>query len=175
MQPMRKFTAGVQLFDDIRERGLIYVDKTDLVYQLTQESKFVFLSRPRRFGKTLLCSTLKCYFEGRKELFEGLAMEKLETEWKKYPVLHFDLSQCKNKADIQGVIRELDWQLKQYEEIYGRDDVCVSPGERFKSLLVNAYKQTGLKCVVILDEYDAPLLDVLNLPEKLAEVRKIMQ
>ena len=92
MQPMRKFTAGVQLFDDIRERGLIYVDKTDLVYQLTQESKFVFLSRPRRFGKTLLCSTLKCYFEGRKELFIGLAMEKLETEWKKYPVFHFNLS-----------------------------------------------------------------------------------
>lgn len=173
--PTRLFTAGIQEFADIRERGLIYVDKTDLVYKLTQESKFVFLSRPRRFGKTLLCTTLESYFQGRKELFEGLAIEKLETEWKKYPVLHFDLSQCKNKADIQGVIRELDWQLKQYEGIYGRDEGCVSPGERFKSLLVNACEQTGLKCVVILDEYDAPLLDVLNQPEKLAEVRRIMQ
>ena len=173
--PTRLFTAGIQEFADIRERGLIYVDKTDLVYKLTQESKFVFLSRPRRFGKTLLCTTLESYFQGRKELFEGLAIEKLETEWKKYPVLYFDLSQCKNKADIQGVIRELDWQLKQYEGFYGHDEGCVSPGERFKSLLVNAYEQTGSKCVVILDEYDAPLLDFLNQPEKLADVRRIMQ
>ena len=82
--PTRLFTAGIQEFTDIRERGLIYVDKTDLVYKLTQESKFVFLSRPRRFGKTLLCTTLESYFQGRKELFEGLAIEKLETEWKKY-------------------------------------------------------------------------------------------
>ena len=175
MQPLRLYTAGIQDFADIRERKLIYIDKTDLVYQLTHESKFIFLSRPRRFGKTLLCTTLKYYFQGRKELFEGLAMEKLETEWKKYPVLHFDLSQCKNKQDIQGILRELDWQLRQYEKIYGRDEACVSPGERFKSLLVNANEQTGLKCVVILDEYDAPLLDVLDNPEKLAEVRRVMQ
>ena len=175
MQPMRKFTAGVQLFDDIRERGLIYVDKTDLIYQLTQESKFVFLSRPRRFGKTLLCSTLKCYFEGRKELFEGLAMEKLETEWKKYPVLHFNLSLCKNQYDLQGIIRELERQLRPYEEKYGRNQNDETPGARFASLMEMAYRQTGLKCVVILDEYDAPLLDVLNQPEKLAEVRRIMQ
>ena len=175
MQPMRKFTAGVQLFDDIRERGLIYVDKTDLIYQLTQESKFVFLSRPRRFGKTLLCSTLKCYFEGRKELFEGLAMEKLETEWKKYPVLHFNLSLCKNKWNIDGIIEELDSQISRYEKIYGVSKSGSTPGIRFKNLMEVAYEQTGLKCVVILDEYDAPLLDVLNQPEKLAEVRKIMQ
>ena len=175
MQPMRKFTAGVQLFDDIRERGLIYVDKTDLVYQLTQESKFVFLSRPRRFGKTLLCSTLKCYFEGRKELFTGLAMEKLETEWKKYPVFHFNLSLCKNQYDTKGIIEELELQIANYEDLYGRNNAETTPGKRFAGLMKRAFEQTGLKCVVILDEYDAPLLDVLNQPEKLAEVRQIMQ
>ena len=170
MQPIRKFTAGVQLFDNIRERGMIYVDKTDLVYRMTQESQYVFLSRPRRFGKTLLCSTLKCYFEGRKELFIGLAMEKLETEWKKYPVFHFNLSLCKNQYNLQGMR-----QLRPYEEKYGRDLNDETPGSRFASLMERAYRQTGLKCVVILDEYDAPLLDVLNQPEKLAEVRQIMQ
>ena len=175
MQTMRRFTAGIQLFDNIRERELIYVDKTDLVYQLAHESQFVFLSRPRRFGKTLLCSTLKCYFEGRKELFTGLAMEKLETEWKKYPVFHFNLSLCKNQYDLQGIIKELERQLRPYEEEYGRDLNDETPGARFASLMGRAYKQTGLKCVVILDEYDAPLLDVLDESEKLAEVRKIMQ
>ena len=173
--PTRLYTAGIQEFADIRERNLIYVDKTDIIYRLAHESKFVFLSRPRRFGKTLLCTTLKCYFEGRKELFDGLAMEKLETEWTKYPVLHFDLSQCKNKEDIHGIMRELDWQLKQYEKKYGRDENCVSPGERFKSLIVNACEQTGQKSVVILDEYDAPLLDSLNDSEKLTEIRRVMQ
>ena len=175
MQPIRKFTAGVQLFDNIRERGMIYVDKTDLVYRMTQESQYVFLSRPRRFGKTLLCSTLKCYFEGRKELFIGLAMEKLETEWKKYPVFHFNLSLCKNQYNLQGITKELERQLRPYEEKYGRDLNDETPGSRFASLMERAYRQTGLKCVVILDEYDAPLLDVLNQPEKLAEVRQIMQ
>ncbi|MBO7571963.1 MAG: ATP-binding protein [Bacteroidales bacterium] len=175
MQTMRRFTAGIQLFDNIRERELIYVDKTDLVYQLAHESQFVFLSRPRRFGKTLLCSTLKCYFEGRKELFEGLAMEKLETEWKKYPVFHFNLSLCKNQYNLQGITRELERQLRPYEEEYGRDLNDETPGARFASLMGRAYKQTDLKCVVILDEYDAPLLDALDEPEKLAEVRKIMQ
>ena len=173
--PTRLFTAGIQDFANIRERKLIYVDKTDVIYKMTHESQYVFLSRPRRFGKTLLCTTLKCYFEGRKELFDGLAMEKLETEWKKYPVLHFDLSQCKNKEDIQGIMRELDWQLKQYEKKYGRDESCVSPGERFKSLIVNACEQTGQKSVVILDEYDAPLLDAIDQTEKLTEIRRVMQ
>ena len=173
--PTRRFTAGIQEFDDIRERGLIYVDKTDLIYKITQESKFVFLSRPRRFGKTLLCTTLREYFSGRKELFKGLAMEKLETEWKKYPVLHFNLSLCKNQYNIQGIIDALDFQLRDYEELYGNQDKDKTPGVRFAGLMKRAYEQTGLKCVVILDEYDAPLLDVIDEPEKLAEVRKIMQ
>ena len=173
--PTRRFTAGIQEFDNIRERNLIYVDKTDLIYNMTQESQFVFLSRPRRFGKTLLCTTLREYFSGRKELFKGLAMEKLETEWKKYPVLHFNLSLCKNQYNLQGITRELERQLSRFENKYGRDMNDETPGARFASLMELSYRQTGLKCVVILDEYDAPLLDVLDEPEKLAEVRKIMQ
>ncbi|MBR5983486.1 MAG: ATP-binding protein [Bacteroidales bacterium] len=175
MLPTRLFTAGIQDFADIRERKLIYIDKTDLVYKMTQESKFVFLSRPRRFGKTLLCTTLRYYFQGRKELFEGLAMEKLETEWKKYPVLHFNLSLCKNQYNIQGIVDELNLLVANYEEQYGRNEAELTPGKRFAGVMKRAYEQTGLKCVVILDEYDAPLLDVLDDPEKLAEVRKIMQ
>ncbi|MBR5983036.1 MAG: AAA family ATPase [Bacteroidales bacterium] len=173
--PTRRYTAGIQEFDNIRERNLIYVDKTDLIYNMTQESQFVFLSRPRRFGKTLLCTTLKCYFQGRKELFKGLAIEKLETEWKKYPVLHFNLSLCKNQYNIQGIVDELNLQVANYEELYGRNEAEPTPGKRFAGVMKRAYEQTGLKCVVILDEYDAPLLDVLDEPEKLAEVRKIMQ
>jgi hypothetical protein len=173
--PTRFYTAGIQDFADIRERNLIYVDKTDLIYRLTHESKFVFLSRPRRFGKTLLCTTLKYYFEGRKELFEGLAMEKLETEWKKYPVLHFDLSFCKNQYDIQGIIDELNIQISRYEKLYGRNEAETTPGKRFAGVMERACEQTGLKCAVILDEYDAPLLDSLNDSQKLAEIRRVMQ
>ncbi|MBO7133103.1 MAG: AAA family ATPase [Bacteroidales bacterium] len=173
--PTRFYTAGIQDFADIRERNLIYVDKTDLIYRLTHESKFVFLSRPRRFGKTLLCTTLKCYFEGRKELFEGLAMEKLETEWTKYPVLHFDLSFCKNQYDIQGIIDELNIQISRYEKLYGRNEAETTPGKRFAGIMERACEQTELKCAVILDEYDAPLLDSLNDSQKLAEIRRVMQ
>lgn len=175
MLPTRLFTAGIQDFANIRERNLLYVDKTDIIYKMIKESQYIFLSRPRRFGKTLLCTTLRYYFQGRKELFEGLAMEKLETEWKKYPVLHFNLSLCKNQYNIQGIVDELNLQVANYEEQYGRNEAELTPGKRFAGVMKRAYEQTGLKCVVILDEYDAPLLDVLDEPEKLAEVRKIMQ
>ena len=94
MEKMRLYTAGIADFERIREDGRIYVDKTDLIYRLSHESQFVFLSRPRRFGKSLLCSTLKYYFQGRKDLFEGLAIAELEKDWKQYPVLHFDMSAC---------------------------------------------------------------------------------
>ena len=172
---MRLYTAGIADFEKIRQNNRIYVDKTDLIYRMTKESDFVFLSRPRRFGKSLLCSTLKYYFQGRKDLFEGLAMADLETEWKQYPVLHFDMSRCKNKMDLQGIIDALEFQLRQYEEVFGRDVRETSPGLRFAGLIHRAYKQTGLKTVVILDEYDAPLLDYLNKPDQMDEVRRIMQ
>ena len=175
MLPMRIYTAGIADFESVRQDGRIYVDKTDLIYKLTKESKFVFLSRPRRFGKSLLCSTLKYYFQGRKDLFEGLAIGELEKEWKQYPVLHFDMSACKNVREKEEIYNALDAQLHDYEEIYGRVPEEKNLGVRFRGLIQRAHRQTGMKTVVILDEYDAPLLDHLHNPEKLAEVRRIMQ
>jgi hypothetical protein len=175
MEKMRLYTAGIADFERIREDGRIYVDKTDLIYRLSHESQFVFLSRPRRFGKSLLCSTLKYYFQGRKDLFEGLAIGELETEWKQHPVLHFDLSACKNKWELQQIIDELHSQLDYHERCYGWPHVEGSPGERFKKLIQMAHEKMGLKTVVILDEYDAPMLDYLHKPEELEQVRRIMQ
>ena len=175
MLPMRLYTAGIADFEHIRQDGRIYIDKTDLIYRLSHESQFVFLSRPRRFGKSLLCSTLKYYFQGRKDLFEGLAIAELETEWKQHPVLHFDMSACKNQLDFNGIISELNRQLSYYKNLYGKGESEDSPGKRFAGLIHRAYVQTGLKTVVILDEYDAPLLDYLHDPEALTMVRRIMQ
>ena len=175
MQPMRLYTAGIADFEKVRQNNRIYVDKTDLVYQMTHESDFVFLSRPRRFGKSLLCSTLKYYFQGRKDLFEGLAIAELEKDWKQYPVLHLDMSACKNQPNTNEITRALENALKEYEELYGRDETETSPGKRFMGIIKRAHKMTGLKAVVILDEYDAPMLDYLNKPEELAKVRQIMQ
>ena len=175
MLPMRLYTAGIADFESIREKGRIYVDKTDLIYKLTQESKFVFLSRPRRFGKSLLCSTLKYYFQGRKDLFEGLSIAELEKDWKQYPVLHFDMSACKNKYEIGQIIEELHSQLDYHEEKYGMAKTVGSPGTRFKKIIQCLHKEIGLKTVVILDEYDAPLLDYLHKPDELEQVRRIMQ
>ena len=172
---MRLYTAGIADFEKVRQNNRIYVDKTDLIYRLTKESDFVFLSRPRRFGKSLLCSTLKYYFQGRKDLFEGLAIAELEKDWKQYPVLHFDISRCKNQSDADGIRKALEVQLEKYETLYGKSKTEISPGLRFSGLIQRAHQQTGLKAVVILDEYDAPLLDYLHRPEELKEVRRIMQ
>ena len=172
---MRLYTAGIADFERIRQDGRIYVDKTDLIYKLTKESKFVFLSRPRRFGKSLLCSTLNYYFQGRKDLFEGLAIGDLEKEWKQYPVLHFDMSACKNKYEIGQIIEELHSQLDYHERKYKRQKSEGTPGTRFKELIQGLHEDMGLKTVVILDEYDAPLLDYLHKPDDLELVRRIMQ
>ena len=175
MEKMRLYTAGIADFERIRQDGRIYIDKTDLIFKLTRESQFVFLSRPRRFGKSLLCSTLKYYFQGRKDLFEGLAMAELEQDWKQYPVLHFDISACKNKWEMNQIIDELHSQLDYHEEKYNLPKSGGSPGTRFKKLIQQAHEKTGLKTVVILDEYDAPLLDYLHKPDELQQVRRIMQ
>ena len=169
----RIYPVGIQDFEKLRVKGAIYVDKTDLVYRLVQKD-YVFLSRPRRFGKSLLSSTLKYYFQGRKDLFQGLVIEKLEQEWKEYPVLHFDLSTAKNQ-DLAGIRSELERQLRIYEATYGEDEANDSPGKRLTHLIQSAHAQTGQKTVVIIDEYDAPMLDVLHDDEKIAEVRRMMQ
>ena len=173
MEQRRIYPVGIQDFEKLRTKGAVYVDKTDLIYQLVQKNN-VFLSRPRRFGKSLLSSTLKYYFQGRKDLFQGLAVEQLEKEWMVYPVLHFDFSTLKN-VDAGLIINKLDGMLSDYEKKYGKNPSKITPGDRFANLIESAYAQTGQKTVVIIDEYDAPMLDVLHDEEKLSEVRRIMQ
>ena len=170
----RIYPVGIQDFEKLRTKGAIYVDKTRLIYQLVQKD-YVFLSRPRRFGKSLLTSTLKYYFQGRKDLFQGLAIEQLEQEWREYPVLHFDLSTAKNR-DLEGIRSELVSQLQPYEKKWGVEvDKTKEAGQRLATLIHAAYVQTGQKTVVIIDEYDAPMLDVLHDEENLPKVRKLMQ
>lgn len=169
------YPVGIQNFSEIRHLNAVYVDKTALVHELTHTSKYVFLSRPRRFGKSLLSSTFQCYFEGRRELFTGLAIDQLETEWTVYPVLHFDLSKAKDKP-LEGLVRNISIQLKQFEELYGRDEEEVSPGERLNGVISRAHRKTGQKVVVLIDEYDAPVLDVLHEPEeKRDEIRRALR
>ena len=173
MSEQRIYPVGIQDFEKLRTKGAIYVDKTDLIYNLSRKD-YVFLSRPRRFGKSLLSSTLKYYFQGRKDLFQGLAIDSLEKDWKQYPVLHFDLSTAKNQ-DLEGIRSELERQLRPYELIYGYDEQNDSPGKRLAYLINAAYRRTGIKTVVIIDEYDAPMLDVLHDDVRMGEVRKMMQ
>ncbi len=172
---MNKYPVGIQTFANIREDGYLYVDKTKYVVDfLVKGMKYVFLSRPRRFGKSLFASTLQAYFEGRKELFEGLAIAEYEKEWTKHPVLHFDMSGAKH-FDKEQLKHYLDLQLTPYEELYGRNEREMYPNDRLDGIVKRAYKQTGQKVVVIIDEYDAPLLDVVHERENLSALRLIMQ
>lgn len=168
-----KYPCGIASFQDLRQRGCIYVDKTDLVYEMTR-IKYVFLSRPRRFGKSLLCSTLKAYFEGKKELFEGLKIMELEKEWKKYPVFHFSMSTLKDKP-VELMASTLGADLSVYEKKYGKNEEECSPGSRFRGLIRRAHQQTGMPAVVIIDEYDAPMLSYLHDEESKVKVRQILQ
>jgi hypothetical protein len=170
----RKYPVGIQTFSEIIEKGYVYVDKTDLVWQLADYAKYIFLSRPRRFGKSLLSSTLHSYFAGERDLFKGLKIMELEQEWKRYPVLHFDLSGAKHML-AEEVRKEFGRIIKPYENIYGNDPDETSPGMRMAGLVNRAYEQTGEQVVVIIDEYDAPLLDVLHDDQQLADMREVMQ
>ena len=172
MEGRRLYPIGIQTFSKLREGNYVYVDKTELVYRMTHgASGYIFLSRPRRFGKSLLTSTLHSYFEGRKELFEGLAIECLEKEWTSYPVLHFDMSTAKH-MDKDRLLSELERKLYGYEQIYGRDESAIYTNQRLESLIQRAYAQTGQKVVVLIDEYDAPLTVCMNNPELFDFVRK---
>lgn len=153
METIRKYPVGMQTFSDIREGGYVYVDKTKYIVEfLKNGSKYVFLNRPRRFGKSLLVSTLQAYYESRKELFNGLALGDYEKEWVKHPVLHFDMSTAKH-MDSKGLLSELNLKLAQYEQIYGRDKDAENPNQRLECLVKRAYNQTGKKVVLLIDEY----------------------
>ena len=170
----RKYPVGIQTFSEMIRERYVYVDKTDLVWKMTHYAKYTFLSRPRRFGKSVLSSTLHSYFAGERELFEGLKIMELEQDWRQYPVLHFDLSGSKHLTP-QAVKEELGRLLKPYEAIYGRDKDETTPGMRMAGLVNRAYEQTQRQVVVIIDEYDAPLLDVLHDERLLYDMREVMQ
>jgi len=167
--------VGIQTFSRLRRERYVYVDKTDMVWLLAQENNpFLFFARPRRFGKSLLASTLHSFFAGERELFRGLKVDELEWDWKHYPVLHFDLSGAKHLPP-QGVRDELGRQLKIMEEQYGADPAETSPGMRFAGVVNRAFKKTNLQVAIIIDEYDAPLLDVLHEEEQLHDMREVLQ
>ena len=172
---VNKYPVGIQTFEEIREKGYLYVDKTKYIVDFREKGmKYVFLSRPRRFGKSLFASTLQAYFECRKELFEGLAIADYEKEWVKHPVLHFDMSGAKH-FDADALNSYLNLQLLPYEKLYGKGEGEKYPNERLDGIVKRAYEQTGEKAVVIIDEYDAPLLDVVHEKENLQPLRRIMQ
>ena len=157
-----KYPIGIQSFETIIEDGYVYIDKTALVYDLVHNGQVYFLCRPRRFGKSLLVSTLKCYFEGRKELFEGLAIDRLEKEWNRYPVLHLSFG-GQNYAESTALDEVLEEFVATAEKRYGTDGMAKTLGSRFRAVLRQAHEKTGKKTVVLVDEYDKPLLDVMDL------------
>ena len=172
---LRRYPVGIQTCSEIINGKYVYVDKTDLVWQLANSSKYIFLSRPRRFGKSLLSSTLHSYFAAEKELFEGLKIMELENQWESYPVFHIDLSVAKAQTTIDGLRTVLFRLLEPYKESYGEGVYETTPGGRFSGLIHRAYQQTGKQVVVIIDEYDAPLLDKLHETELLDVFRNAMQ
>ena len=167
----KKFPIGVQTFSEIVSEDYLYVDKTEYVYNLVNDYKYVFLSRPRRFGKSLLSSALKCYLEGRKELFGGLKIMELEEKWEKHVVLHFDFSKSKSFT-AKEFVESVDKQLYMYEKIYERGVKDVGISQRLEGLVTRAYEKTGCKVCIIIDEYDAPILNVLHNKEELELVRQ---
>jgi hypothetical protein len=175
MQQRQLYPIGIQTFSEIRGKGYLYIDKTEYVYRMTHsDSKYVFLSRPRRFGKSLLASTLHAYFEGRKDLFEGLAIEKLEAEWTRYPVLHFDMSIAKH-VDKERLNGMLNYMLSGYEREYDCRIADPDANVRLTNLIKCVFAQTGKQVVVLIDEYDAPLLDVIHEEKNLPVLRDVMR
>ena len=168
-----KYPIGIQSFDQIIERGYVYVDKTNLIYRLVNEGKIYFLSRPRRFGKSLLVSTLKSYFLGRKDLFNGLAISSLETEWTEHPVFHIDFNST-NFAKEVTLEQKINFMLNSWSTQYGlpSQEGKIDLGDRFVEILSGVHKITGQPAVVLIDEYDKPLLDVLDVDKNLEEYNR---
>ena len=172
---LKFYPVGIQTFEEIVRRNLLYVDKTEYIYRMTHGGgKYFFLSRPRRFGKSLLTSTFQSYFEGRKELFKGLAIERLETEWTEYPVLHFSLASGKHMEKEQ-LEEYLLYILEKNENVFGIENKSNAPNIRLSNLIQTVYQKTGRQVVVLIDEYDAPLLDVVHEEESLNALRQVMR
>lgn len=169
------YPIGLQTFERIRVEDKFYIDKTEYVYRMAHtDGTYFFLNRPRRFGKSLLLTTMKSYFEGKKELFKGLAIEKLEKDWISYPVLHFDMSMGKH-MEIAQLERYFDQRLAEQEQKWGITNPAIDANDRLISLIQTAYRETGKQVVILIDEYDAPLLDVVHEDEKLEELRNAMR
>ena len=169
-----KYPIGIQNFEKLRKDGYFYVDKTALMYELVQNGSYYFLSRPRRFGKSLLISTLEAYFEGKRELFEGLAVEKLETDWVKRPVLHLDLNTQKYDTP-ESLEHILDATLTLWEQSYGREPAEVGPALRFQGIIRRACEKTGHRVAILVDEYDKPMLQAIGNEELQQSFRSTLQ
>ena len=171
---LKRLPVGIQTFTEIINRKMLYIDKTEYIYRMTKLSKYIFLSRPRRFGKSLLVSTLQSYFEGKKDLFKGLAIEQLEKEWAQHPVLRFSLASGKHmeKEQLERYLLDI---LSDNEERFGLHSDKVDTNIRLKDLIKNVYDKTGKQVVVLIDEYDAPLLDVVHENEQLPILRQVMR
>ena len=175
MATLKSYPVGIQTFEEIITRNSLYIDKTEYVYRLTHsDAKYFFLSRPRRFGKSLLISTFKSYFEGKKELFKGLAIEELEKNWTEYPVLRFSMASGKH-LDKEHLQDYLLYVTEKNERVFGIKSDIKAPNLRFSNLIESVYRQTGKQVVVLIDEYDAPLLDVVHESNRLEELRYIMR
>lgn len=165
-----KYPIGIQDFEKLRTKGYSYVDKSRFVYKLATEGEYYFLSRPRRFGKSLFLSTLEAYFQGKKELFEGLAIYDLETEWKKYPIFHIDLNTA-NFREKDSLYTVLNDYLTTWECKYGTRESEATLALRFKGVIARAAEKEGCSVVILIDEYDKPILQTLRAPELQAEHR----
>ena len=175
METRRLYPIGIQTFERIIREDKLYIDKTEYIYRMTHGGgKFFFLNRPRRFGKSLLTSTFQSYFEGKKDLFKGLAVEQLETEWTEYPVLHFDLSGGKHldKEQLERYILSL---LKENEDRFGVESEVIDTNIRLSNLITAVYQKTSRQVVILIDEYDAPLLDVVHEDTLLPVLRNVMR
>ena len=157
----QKLPIGIQSFEDLRNKGFKYVDKTAIVYKLVTEGKYYFLSRPRRFGKSLLLNTFESYFLGKRELFNGLAIAELEHDWTEYPVLHLDLNTQKYDSP-EALSTLLDEEVTKWERIYGKDESESAIGRRFQGIIRRAYEKTGRQVVILVDEYDKPMLQAIG-------------
>ncbi len=171
----RRYPIGIQTFSKIRENDMLYIDKTEYIYNMAHAAgTYYFLSRPRRFGKSLLVSTMQSYFEGRRDFFRGLAIEKLEKEWTEYPVILLSMAGAKH-MDVEGLQEYLLYILKVNEERFGVEFHSAAPNLRLTNLIMAVYEKTGRQVVVLIDEYDAPLLDVAHEESQLVAMRDIMR